>query len=160
MLLVFRPISVGQWVEVAGQAGTVVKIDVFTTALNTGDNVRIVVPNGKIFNEIIKNYHANDTRRIDLVIGVDYGDDLTDAIRVITDTIQADERVLEEPAPVVQVHELGDSSVNLVVRPWVRTEDYWLTRWELTKTIKEQVEAAGLSIPFPQRDVHLFQEAS
>jgi len=159
MLLVFRPISVGNWVEVAGQAGSVVKIDVFTTALNTGDNVRIVVPNGKIFGEVIKNYNANDTRRIDLMVGVGYDDDLNRAIEVILNTLKSNERVLQQPAPVVAVHEMADSSMNFVVRPWVKTEDYWMTRWDLTKALKENIEANGMSIPYPQRDVHLFQQA-
>lgn len=158
MLLTFRPFHVGDFVEAGGVAGTVKEIGIFMTTLATPDNVRIVVPNSTISGEIIKNYSANETRRIDLVMGVGYDDDLNVAIRTMTEVLAADERVLDDPAPVVAVHELGDSSVNLVVRPWVMTSDYWATRWELTKTLKESIEAAGCSIPFPQRDVHLFQE--
>jgi small conductance mechanosensitive channel len=105
----------------------------------------------------MQNYSANDTRRIDLVMGVGYEDDLGVAVRTCMDVISADPRVLEDPEPVVAVHELGDSSVNLVVRPWVKSTDYWATRWDLTRALKENLEAAGCSIPFPQRDVHLYQ---
>lgn len=158
MLLLFRPISVGDYVEVGGSSGTVKSIGIFTTTMNTPDNVRTIVPNSQIFGETIKNYSANDTRRIDLVIGVDYGDDLQLAKDTILRVIRSDERVLEDPEPVVAVHELGASSVDFVVRPWVKTSDYWATRWDLTRALKEEVEAAGLSFPFPQRDVHLFEE--
>jgi len=158
MLLTFRPFKVGDWVEVAGTAGSVREVSIFSCVLNTGDNVRISIPNGQIFGETIKNYSANPTRRIDLVMGVDYGDDLGVATRTCMDTISADPRVLSDPAPVVAVHELGASSVDFVVRPWVKAEDYWQTRWDLTRALKENLEAAGCSFPFPQRDVHLFQE--
>lgn len=159
MLLTFRPFKVGDWVEIAGTAGTVKEIAIFTCVIHTGDNIEIRVPNGKIFGETIKNYSANETRRIDLVMGVSYDDDLAVAARTCMDTISADPRVLAEPAPVVAVSELADSSVNLVVRPWVQTEDYWKTRWDLTRALKENLEAAGCSIPYPQRDVHLLEEA-
>lgn len=159
MLLVFRPFRVGDFVEVAGAAGAVREIAIFTTTLNTPDNVRITIPNSAIFGDTIKNYTANDTRRNDLVIGISYGDDIAKAIQTITSVLQADERVLEDPAPVIAVNELGDSSVNLVVRPWCRKADYWTLRWDLTRAIKEKLEEAGCSIPFPQRDVHLFQES-
>jgi len=125
--------------------------------LATPDNVRILVPNSSVFGHTITNYSANDTRRIDLVIGVGYDDDLGTAVRTCMDVVTADARVLADPAPVVAVSELGDSSVNLVVRPWVNASDYWATRWDLTRALKENLEAAGCSIPFPQRDVHLFQ---
>jgi small conductance mechanosensitive channel len=160
MLLTFRPFSVGDWVEVGGQAGTVKGVGIFSCALHTGDNVQVRVPNSAIFGETIKNYSANPTRRIDLLIGVGYDDDLGVATRTCQDVITADARVLDDPAPVVAVHELGDSSVNLVVRPWVKSEDYWTTRWDLTRALKENLEAAGCSIPYPQRDVHLLQQAA
>lgn len=158
MLLLFRPVSVGDYVEVGGTSGTVQSIGIFSTTMNTPDNVRTIVPNSQIFGETIKNYSTNDTRRIDLVIGVDYGDDLELAKDTILRVIRSDERVLEDPEPVVAVHELGASSVDFVVRPWVKSSDYWAARWDLTRALKEGVEAAGLSFPYPQRDVHLLEE--
>lgn len=160
MLLTFRPFDVGDFVEVGGGSGTVKEVSIFSCILHTGDNVQIRVPNSQIFGATIKNFSANDTRRIDLVMGVGYEDDLGTAVRTCMDTISADPRVLADPEPVVAVHELADSSVNLVVRPWVTKEDYWATRWDLTRALKENLEAAGCSIPFPQRDVHLFQQST
>jgi len=157
MLLTFRPFEVGHVVEVGGVTGSVKEVGIFSCLLTTPDNVQIRVPNSQIFGETIKNFSASETRRIDLVIGVGYDDDLGVAVRTCQDVTAADPRVLDDPATVVAVHELGDSSVNLVVRPWVKAEDYWATRWDLTRALKEQLEAAGCSIPFPQRDVHLHQ---
>jgi len=157
MLLTFRPFEVGHFVEVGGSAGSVKEVGIFTCLLTTPDNVQIRVPNSAIFGETIKNFSASDTRRIDLVIGVGYDDDLGVAVRTCQDVVASDSRVLDEPETVVAVSELGDSSVNLVVRPWVKSTDYWATRWDLTRALKEQLEAAGCSIPFPQRDVHLHQ---
>jgi len=158
MLLTFRPFKVGDFVETAGVSGSVKGVSIFTSLLHTPDNIQIRVPNSQIFGETIKNYSANETRRIDLVIGVDYGDDLGVAARTCTDTVSSDPRVLSDPEPVVALNELGASSVDFVVRPWVKTEDYWATRWDLTRALKENLEAAGCSFPFPQRDVHLFEE--
>lgn len=160
MLLTFRPFEAGDFVDVGGGSGTVKEIGIFSCILHTGDNVQIRVPNSQIFGSTITNYSANDERRIDLVMGVGYDDDLGVAVRTCMDTISADPRVLSEPAPVVAVHELADSSVNLVVRPWVKAADYWTTRWDLTRGLKENLESAGCSIPFPQRDVHLHQQTS
>ncbi len=160
MLLTFRPFKPGDYVDIAGTAGTVKEIGIFTCLMATPDNVQILVPNSDVFGQTIKNYSANDTRRIDLVVGVGYDDDLGVAVRTCMDVITADARVLADPAPTVAVSELGDSSVNMVVRPWVNAGDYWATRWDLTRALKENLEAAGCSIPYPQRDVHLFQEAS
>lgn len=157
MLLTFRPFNVGDFVEVGGGSGSVKEVGIFSCVLNTGDNVQIRVPNSQIFGATIRNFSANDTRRIDLVIGVAYDDDLGVAVRTCMDTISADPRVLADPAPVVAVHELGDSSVNLVVRPWVVKDDYWTTRWDLTRALKENLEKAGCSIPFPQRDLHVYE---
>lgn len=155
MLLTFRPFDLGDFVEVGGNAGSVKEIGIFSTVLATGDNVQIRVPNSNVFGNTIKNYSANDTRRIDLVVGVGYDDDLGLAVQTCRRIVDADARILDDPEAVVAVHELADSSVNLVVRPWVAAEDYWATRWDLTRTLKEQLEAAGLSIPYPQRDVHM-----
>jgi small conductance mechanosensitive channel len=157
MLLIFRPFTVGHWVEVGGVAGSVREVGIFSTVLFTGDNVRVVVPNSQVYGQTMKNYTANETRRIDLVMGVSYDDDLQVAQDTILQTLRSDERVLEDPAPTVAVSELGASSVDFVVRPWCNTGDYWALRWHLTRRLKEELEAAGCSIPYPQRDVHLHQ---
>jgi small conductance mechanosensitive channel len=157
MLLLFRPFRVGDFIEAAGVAGSVQAISIFTTTLNTPDNVGIVIPNSAVWGETIKNYAANDTRRIDLVAGIAYDDDIGLAIRTLQNILDADERVLGDPAPTIAVSELGDSSVNIVVRPWCKREDYWSLRFDLTRTMKEQLEAVGCSIPFPQRDVHVYE---
>lgn len=157
MLLIFRPIRVGDFVEVAGQAGTVAEISIFSTLLNTGDNIRITIPNAQVYGDTVKNYSFNDTRRIDLVMGIGYGDNIGTAVSIIERVITADERTLKDPAPTVAVSELADSSVNLVVRPWCKKEDYWGLRWDLTRKLKEELEAGGCSIPFPQRDIHVLE---
>jgi len=155
MLLVFRPFEVDDYIEVAGQAGTVKAIGVFATTLNTVDNVQITIPNGKVYGEAIKNYSANDIRRVDLVASVAYDDDLQVARDTLMAILAADERVLDDPAPTVAVSELGASSVDFVVRPWCRTEDYWDVRFDMTRRIKESLEESGCSIPFPQQDMHV-----
>jgi small conductance mechanosensitive channel len=160
MLLIFRPFRLGDFVEAAGVAGSVAEIGLFSTVLNTPDNVRISVPNSGIYGATIKNYSANDTRRNDLVIGISYGDSIPQAIEIIRNVLASDARVLPEPAAVVAVAELGDSSVDLVVRPWCRKEDYWNLRFELFRRLKEELESGGCSIPFPQRDVHLYATSS
>jgi len=157
MLLLFRPFQVDDFIEVAGETGTVEAIGVFATTLNTIDNVQITIPNGKVYGESIKNYSANENRRIDLVAGVAYGDDLQVAKDALMGILEADDRVLDDPPPTVAVSELGDSSVNFVVRPWCRSEDYWDLRFDLTRKIKEALEDAGCSIPFPQQDMHVIK---
>jgi small conductance mechanosensitive channel len=142
---------------VGGTAGAVVEIGIFSTRLNTPDNVAVIVPNASVWGQTIKNYAANDLRRNDMVVGVSYGDDLETARATLVRVMEQDERVLKEPEMVVAVSELGDSSVNFVVRPWCKKEDYWALRWDLTRRFKEELEAAGCSIPFPQRDVHMFR---
>jgi small conductance mechanosensitive channel len=160
MLLIFRPIRVGDFVEVAGQAGTVKEISIFSTIMHTGDNVRIVIPNAQVYGGTVKNYSYNDTRRIDLVMGIGYGDNIGKAIEIIERVVQGDGRTLKEPAPTVAVAELADSSVNLVVRPWCEAGDYWGLRWDLTRALKEELEAGGCNIPFPQTDVHVIEMPS
>jgi len=160
MLMVFRPFRIGQFVEVAGVKGTVREVGIFTTLLATPDNIQITVPNSAIYGAIIINYSAEDTRRNDLVIGVSYGDDLKAAEETLRRVLNADSRVLKEPEAQVAVSELGDSSVNFVVRPWCRSEDYWPLRFDLTRRIKEELEASGCSIPFPQRDIHVINGAA
>ncbi|TVP46002.1 MAG: mechanosensitive ion channel family protein [Gemmatimonadales bacterium] len=157
MLLLFRPFSVGHWVEIGGTAGTVKEISIFSTILHTGDNIRVVVPNSQVYGQTIRNYSANPTRRIDLVIGVGYDDNLQVAKETMLRVLTSDSRVLEDPAPNVQVAELGDSSVDFIVRPWCAATDYWALRWDLLRALKEELEAAGCNIPYPQRDVHLHQ---
>jgi small conductance mechanosensitive channel len=159
MLLVFRPFKVGDFIDAGGTAGTVQEIGLFSTRLHTPDNIRIIVPNSGVFGGTIKNFSANDTRRIDLVMGISYGDDIGVARDTMLQVLNEESRVLKDPEPVVEVAELADSSVNLVVRPWVATEDYWAVRFHLTRVLKERLEAAGCNIPFPQRDVHLFKAA-
>lgn len=158
VILTFRPFKVGDFVEAAGVAGSVREIGIFMSTLATPDNVKIVVPNSEVSGAIIKNYSANETRRLDLVMGVSYDDDLNLAADTMRRVIEADARVLADPEPVIAVNELGDSSVNIVVRPWVKSADYWTARWDLTKTLKETLERAGCTIPYPQRDVHVIQE--
>jgi small conductance mechanosensitive channel len=160
MLLVFRPFKKGDFVDVAGTKGTADEIGIFTTVLNTPDNVRIIIPNSSIYGATITNFSAYETRRNDLVIGVSYDDDLAAAESVIRGVVEGDERVLADPPLQVAVSELGDSSVNFVVRPWCRADDYWQLRFDLTRRLKEELERAGCSIPFPQRDVHLIREAA
>lgn len=157
MLLVFRPFGVGDLIDAGGTLGTVKAIGLFSTTLNSLDNVRIEIPNGNVFGQTIMNYSANENRRIDLVIGVSYDDDLGTAQDTMQRIVAADSRVLADPPTTVEVVELGDSSVNFVVRPWVKTDDYWPVRFALTRQLKEGVEAAGLSFPYPQRDVHMHQ---
>lgn len=158
MLLVFRPFQVGDFVEVAGVSGTVRGIRIFSTEVSTGDNVRVTVPNSQVFGTQVRNFTANDTRRIDLTVGVGYGDDLDDAEEAIRRVLDAEERLLEEPEPQVAVDSLGDSAVNFIVRPWVKTEDYWAVRRDLVRALKEEVEAAGCGFPYPSRDVYVVQD--
>ncbi len=157
MLIVFRPFKAGDFVEAAGVSGVVEQIRVFNTVMRTGDNIEIIVPNGQILDGIIKNVSARDTRRIDMTIGIGYDDDIDKAESIVNGILAADDRVLEDPAPAVFLMNLGDSSVDLVVRPWVASSDYWAARADLMKRIKVDLEAAGLSIPYPQRDVHVHE---
>ena len=155
LMLIFKPIRIGDYVEAGGAAGSVAEIGIFTTVLNSPDNVRIIVPNSGVMGGNIKNYTVNGTRRVDMVIGVSYEDDLQKAKKVIEKVLAAEDRILPEPATVVAVSQLADSSVNFVVRPWVKSGDYWGTYFDLTAKIKVALEENGLTIPFPQRDVHV-----
>jgi small conductance mechanosensitive channel len=155
MLIIFKPFKVGDFVELAGKMGTVKEIQIFNTILNSPDNVRIIIPNGQVTGSNIMNFTVNGTRRIDLVIGVSYDDDLKKARQVIEDIILSDERILKEPAYTVAVSELGDSSVNFVVRPWVNAADYWAVRFDITEKIKLALDKNDITIPYPQRDIHM-----
>lgn len=149
MIMLFRPYSLGNFVEIAGEQGTVKEINLFQTILATTDNIQVIVPNSQAIDGVIKNYAGYNTRRIDLTIGVDYGDGLDKAISVIEGVVNANSSVLDDPAPVVRVDELGASSVDITVRSWVNTPDYHETKWALTKTIKETLDREGISIPYP-----------
>jgi small conductance mechanosensitive channel len=158
LLIIFRPFKGGDYVECGGTAGAVEEIQIFTTQLSSPDNKKIIIPNAKVLGDNITNYSAKETRRVDLVIGVGYTDDLQKVEQVLQDVLAKDERVLKDPAPTIAVMELADSSVNFAVRPWVKTADYWSVYFDLTKKIKLRFDAEGIAIPFPQRDVHLYQE--
>ncbi len=160
MLLIFRPINVGDYVEAGGTSGSVKDIGIFTTTLHTPDNKKVIVPNAQITSDTITNYSANDTRRVDLVAGIGYGDDIPRAKAVLERIAKEHELTLDDPAPMIELSNLGDSSVDFVVRPWVKTADYWRVYFDLTERIKTEFDKEGISIPFPQRDVHLFQESS
>ncbi len=157
LLILFRPFKVNDFVKIAGVSGTVQEVTIFNTILHTPDNQRMIVPNGQITNDTITNVNANPTRRVDLVIGISYDDDIKAAHRLLQDIVAADERILAEPKTTVAVSELADSSVNFVVRSWVKTADYWNVYFHLLETIKLQFDEAGISIPYPQQDVHLHQ---
>ncbi|MFQ5982079.1 MAG: mechanosensitive ion channel family protein [Woeseiaceae bacterium] len=157
LIVVFRPYKVGDWVEAAGVAGSVEQVQILTTILKTGDNKQIIVPNSQIMSSIITNYSANDTRRIDLVVGVSYDDDLDKVRATIRELVDADDRILKDPECLIAVSELADSSVNFVVRPWVKTADYWGVNFDLTEAIKKRFDKEGITFPFPQQDVHLIQ---
>ncbi len=155
LLIIFRPFKVGDYIEAAGTAGVIEEIGIFSTRMKTGDNREIIVPNGAIYGGNITNYSARDTRRIDMVFGIGYGDDLKKAREIIRTILAADARILKEPEALVAVGELGDSSVNFNVRPWVASGDYWAVRFDLNEKIKLAFDEAGISIPFPQMDVHV-----
>jgi small conductance mechanosensitive channel len=160
LILVLRPFKIGDFIMGAGEAGAVKEISLFTTVLATPDNVKILVPNGKLFGDVIKNVTAYDTRRVDLVVGIGYNSDIQKAHDVVTNLLKEDTRILTDPAPQVAVSELADSSVNFVIRPWVKKEDYWGVKFDLTRNIKEAFDENGIEIPFPQRVVHMIAETS
>jgi len=159
MIMLFRPYSVSEYVEIAGVGGTVKEINLFQTILASPDNVKIVVPNSQAISGVIRNYAGYPTRRVDLMFGIDYGDGIENALSVIERTVKADPRVLADPAPVVRVHALGASSVDIIARPWVKTPDYWEAHWALTRAVKEALDAAGISIPYPHQ-VNVTKQAS
>ncbi len=157
LMIIFRPFKVGDFIEGAGVAGTVEAIQIFTTQLLTPDNKTIIIPNASLTAGNITNYSAKGTRRVDLVFGIGYGDDVDHAKKVISDVLEKEERILKDPVPTIMLIELADSSVNFAVRPWVLAADYWGVFTALTENIKKSFDAEGISIPFPQRDVHVYQ---
>ena len=157
LMILFRPYKLGDLVEVADTFGFVEEVDVFTTSLRQPDKTKIIIPNGQIMDGKITNFTDSDIRRLDLEVGIGYSDDIDKAKQVLLDSITASEYTLEDPAPKVTVASLGDSSVNLAVRPWIKSSDYAPASHEMTERIKKTLDAAGISIPFPQRDVHIYK---
>jgi small conductance mechanosensitive channel len=157
MLIIFRPFKAGDFVEAGGASGAVESIQIFNTILKTPDNKRVIVPNSKVIGDSIINYSAMEQRRIDLVFGIGYDDDIKKAKATLERILSEDDRILKDPAPTVAVLELADSCINFVVRPWVKTADYWAVYFSVTEKVKLTFDEEGISIPFPQRDVHLYQ---
>jgi len=158
MILIYRPYDVGDLVEVAGAFGKVGDMSLVSTSVLTLDNQKLVVPNSKIWGDVIKNVTDQHIRRVDMTFGISYTDDIPKAEKVLIDILTGNDRVLKEPEPMVRLHTLGESSVDFVVRPWVKTEDYWETHWDVTRAVKMRFDEEGISIPFPQRDVHIYEE--
>jgi small conductance mechanosensitive channel len=159
MILMYRPYDVGQIIDAAGVKGVVDSMNLVSTTIKTFDNQIVVIPNGKIWGGVITNVTGSETRRVDMTFGISYSDDIAKAAKILEDIVSKHELVLKEPAPVIRLHELGDSSVNFICRPWVKTADYWTVHWDVTRTVKERFDKEGVSIPFPQRDVHIYQTA-
>lgn len=157
LMILFRPIRVGDYIEAAGTAGTVEEIAIFTTTLVTPDNKTVIIPNSGLTGGNIVNWTVKGTRRVDLVMGIGYDDDIDKAKQIMTDVVVNDPRVLKDPAPKIAMIELADSSVNFVVRPWVKVSDYWDVYMDTHEAVKKAFDANGIGIPFPQRDVHLYQ---
>lgn len=157
MLIIFKPFKIGDFVEAGGVAGVVEKIAIFNTIFRSPDNKEIIVPNSQVYGGTIVNVSAKPTRRVDMIFGISYDDDMKKARQLMLDVINADERVLKEPEVVIAVNELADSSVNFVVRPWVNSPDYWAVKWDLTEKIKDSFDNNGITIPYPQQDVYMHQ---
>ena len=160
MILIYRPYDVDDLIEVAGVSGLVKNMTLVSTTIATYDNQVLVIPNSKIWGDVIKNVTAQKLRRVDLEFGISYSDDVEHAERVLRDLVEAHELVLSSPEPMIKLHTLGDSSVNFIVRPWVRTADYWTVYWDIMREVKMRFDREGISIPFPQRDVHVYEEKS
>jgi small conductance mechanosensitive channel len=160
LIIMFRPFKIGDFIDAGGQAGVVQEIGVLVTIMKTPDNKKIIQPNSAIMSGAIVNVTANDTRRVDMTVGVSYSDDLDKVQNIILDVLNADSRVLQDPAPQVVVAEMADSSVNFNVRPWCATGDYWGVFFDFQKTIKQRLDQEGVSIPFPQQDVYMHQVAN
>jgi small conductance mechanosensitive channel len=158
LMILFRPFKVGDFIEGGGVAGTVEQIHIFTTTIITPDNKTVIVPNAKLTGDNIVNWTVKGTRRVDMVFGIGYGDDIDKAKEVMAEVLSKESRILKDPAPTIAVSELADSSVNFVVRPWVKADDYWSVYFAITENVKKALDAAGISIPFPQRDVHVYQQ--
>jgi small conductance mechanosensitive channel len=160
MLLIFRPFKIGEFVDVAGHAGTVKALGLFVTEMATGDNIKIIIPNSQVWGASIKNFSANETRRVDLVVGISYDDDIDHAMAELKKIIADENRALKEPGSQIFVNELGASSVDIGIRVWVISGDYWGVRWDLTKAIKQHFDKNDLNFPYPQQDVHIISNVS
>ena len=160
MIMINRPFDEGDFVDIAGTSGTVKSVNIVATKVTTPDNQVIVIPNNKVWGNIIRNVTTSPTRRVDMVFGIGYGDSIPKAQAALAEVVSAHPLVLNDPEPVIRVHDLADSSVNFVVRPWVNNADYWNVYWDLTQQVKERFDADGISIPFPQRDLHLIKDGS
>jgi small conductance mechanosensitive channel len=158
LILLYRPFDVGDLIEVSGVLGKVSSMNLLSTHISTFDNKSVIVPNNSIWGDVITNATATSKRRVDMVFGIGYQDDIDKAQHILEDIVSSHEMVLNNPEPVVRLHELGDSSVNFICRPWTRTENYWAVYWDVTKAVKERFDAEGISIPYPQQDVHLFTD--
>ena len=158
MILMYRPYDIGDAVSVAGVSGKVDAMTLVSTTIKSFDNQKVVVPNSSIWGDVITNITGCDTRRVDMVFGIGYDDDIEKAQKLLEEILTAHPKVLKDPAPVVKLHELADSSVNFIARPWSTTSDYWDVFWDVTRTVKERFDAEGLSIPYPQQDVHMYEE--
>ena len=157
MIIIFKFFNKGEYVEVAGTAGTIDAVTVFTTTLKTPDNKTITIPNSSITSNNIINYSREKTRRVDMVFCIDYKDSIKLAKETLEKLLSEDERILKDPEPIIAVGELADSSINILCRPWVKTDDYWAVYWDMQEKVKERFDEAGLSIPFPQRDMHIYE---
>ncbi len=160
LMIIFKPIKVGDFVEAGGAVGSVEEIGIFTTVLKSPDNKRIIVPNSGVTGSNITNFNVNGTRRIEIVAGISYDDDIDKAKAILNEIVSSDARILKDPAPQVAMSAMADSSVNFVVRPWVKPEDYWGVFFDTTETIKKKFDEADITIPYPQRDVHIYEHKS
>jgi small conductance mechanosensitive channel len=160
MILIYQPFDVGDSVEAGGVSGKVGQMSLVSTTILTFDNQKLIVPNNKIWGDVIRNRTSETTRRVDMVFGIGYADDVDRAERVLRDIVKSHELTLADPEPTIQLNNLGDSSVDFIVRPWTKTDDYWKVYWDVTREVKRCFDAEGISIPFPQRDVHVYNYPS
>lgn len=160
LMIIFKPIKVGDFVEAGGAVGSVVEIGIFTTILKMPDNKKVIIPNAHVTGGNITNFNVNGTRRIEIIAGISYDDDIDKTKAILNNILASDDRILKDPAPQVAMSAMADSSVNFVVRPWVKPEDYWGVFFDTTETIKKKFDEADITIPFPQRDVHLYEHKS
>ena len=156
-IIVLRPFKIGDFIDAGGTSGTVEDVGIFSSKLKTPDNKSVIIPNAQITDGTIVNYSAKDTRRVDLVFGCGYGDDIKKVKQLLNDIVSSDDRILKDPEPTIAVSELADSSVNFVVRPWVKSSDYWNVYFDLTEKVKLEFDAKGISIPFPQQDINIIE---
>jgi small conductance mechanosensitive channel len=159
MIMIYRPFDVGDIINAGGVLGKVQSLTLVSTVITTFDNQRMVVPNKSVWGDVINNVTAEDKRRVDLVFGIGYDDDIPKAQRILMEIVTSHDLTLKDPDPVVRVHALGESSVDFVCRPWCKTDDYWTVHWDITEAVKRRFDEEGISIPFPQRDVHFYPQA-